>query len=472
MGLPIPLQQYLVRSSPAPTPTSARRLRSSVVLVWSLLGSIGITFLANIKLLPPTRFNDLSEDHWLLLPPIDAPTARNRTTPAAKLQPSAVVLSSSSANSPPRHEQTTDRLPRILAIYFPQYHRDPINDKNWGENFTDWVSLRASPKLNKAGFEIPRPTELGYYDLSETEPRKQQGQLAKEYGIDGFIYHHYWFYDRTHPGPNLAAPLLNMLEDGHPDVPFFLNWCATKWINVWMGKAIFQTIPTNKNRAITLQEQFFEPSRDEIKEHYEWLSRFFHHENYIRIKNQPVMLLYIYDERAIPILQELRTLAKNDGFNGIYWIIGRNAAPDELFVPLNLTRKTTQIMKKKTQTLDMFPLDEVFNQSMTYPYPLPWLTNTYTIPEWCQQGQQREVAAPQTRQEVTGLLTAFDNTPRRNYQEATLYGADTPERILARFGVNLRTALYYNTCCQSQTEDRFVAINAWNESGGGYGVGT
>ena len=28
-------------------------------------------------------------------------------------------------------------MPRILALYFPQYHADPINDKHWGTNFTD-----------------------------------------------------------------------------------------------------------------------------------------------------------------------------------------------------------------------------------------------------------------------------------------------------------------------------------------------
>lgn len=366
-----------------------------------------------------------------------------------------------------------DLMPRTLALYFPQYHRDPINDKNWGVNFTDWESLLASPRLNKEGFEIPRPTELGYYDLSHTEPRKRQGELAKKYGIDGFIYHHYWFYDRAHPGPNLAVPLLNMLDDGHPDIPFFLNWCSVSWVNVWMGNAVNQTVPTNcvnrrKERVrcspVILQEQYFDPTKEEIETHYQWLSRFFHHENYIRIQNQPVMLLYYYDKRALPIIEELRKLAIKNGFDGIYWIVGRSAAPDEIFVMNN--PNLTNMMKRKTQTLDMFPLDDVFNQSMTYPYPLAWV-NTYKIPKWCQRGRLREEAAPGTRQEVTGILTAFDNTPRRKYKDATIYGADTPSRILDRFRTNLRTALYYSACCQRQTEDQFVAINAWNEWGEG-----
>lgn len=432
--------------SSSPSLRRGARFRSTVLLLGSLFGSIGITVLTNSQLSPwswnyPLFVSDTTHVELLLPPFVDERTNRTRGGPSAG--------SESSSNGSHRL-RNPESLPRVLALYFPQYHRDPINDKNWGDNFTDWVSLQGSPTKNKAGFAIPRPTELGYYDLTQTEPRKQQGELAKHYGIDGFIYHHYWFYDKSHPGPNLAAPLLNMLDDGHPDLPFFLNWCALKWVNVWMGKAIFQTIPTNKNRAIVLQEQYFDPSREEIKAHYDWLSQFFHHKHYIRIQNQPVMLLYSYDERAVPILQKLRSLAKNDGFDGIYWIVGRNAAPDEIFVPQNLTERAMDVMKKKTQTLDMFPLQEVFNQSMTYPYPLPWLTTTYTIPAWCQQGKRREEAAPHTRQEVTGLLTAFDNTPRRNYREATIYGADTPERILGRFRTNVRAALYYSTCCQRQ----------------------
>ncbi len=46
-------------------------------------------------------------------------------------------------------------------------------------------------------------------------------------GPDGFIYHHYWFYDGR--GPVLAAPLLRMLEDGAPDLPFALDWVNDDW---------------------------------------------------------------------------------------------------------------------------------------------------------------------------------------------------------------------------------------------------
>jgi hypothetical protein len=356
----------------------------------------------------------------------------------------------------------TNILPRVLVIYFPQYHRDPLNDKNWGDNFTDWDSLRKSPPKNRLGFNIPRPTELGYYDLTDFNTRKRQGELARQYGIDGFIYHHYWFYDPTHPGPNLAAPLLQMLKDGAPDVPFFLNWCATKWVNVWMGKAIFQTIPTTRNKAITLQEQYFNASDDMIRAHYDWLSPFFHHTNYIKIDNQPVFLFYFYDQRSHNILERLRYFARQDGFDGIYLVVGRSAAPDHISVPKNLTEQQQRMMKKKTQTVAMLPMD-IFNQSMTYPYPLDYVNSTFFVPQWCLKGPKQESAAT-SRPEITGVITAFDNTPRREYNTATILNPGEPDTIVDRFNTSLHAAIYYHACChQERADDRFVAINAWNE---------
>jgi hypothetical protein len=148
----------------------------------------------------------------------------NASSSSAKRLSSLTTLRNANNDDQRSPSSSSSALPRVLVIYFPQYHPDPLNDKNWGENFTDWVSLRNSASKNRLGYGIPRPTELGYYDLRDKEPRQKQGELAKQYGIDGFIYHHYWFYDPTHPGPNLEKPLVNMLQDGDPDIPFLLNW--------------------------------------------------------------------------------------------------------------------------------------------------------------------------------------------------------------------------------------------------------
>ena len=117
---------------------------------------------------------------------------------------------------------------KIYALYFPQFHNDSLNNKLWGEGFTDWDSLRTSSEVNRFGDPILRPhRDTGYYDLMDIGIRRRHGKLAKFYGIDGFIYHHYWFYNPndTYPPP-LSRPLLQMLNDGEPNIPFAFNWAT------------------------------------------------------------------------------------------------------------------------------------------------------------------------------------------------------------------------------------------------------
>ena len=485
------------------------------------------------------------------------------------------------------------KLPKTLVIYFPQYHRDSLNDKNWGDNFTDWDSLRESPLANKMKQPIPRPLfaagtkslnttaanndqepPLGYYDLSDTEPRRKQGILAKKYGIDGFIYHHYWFYDnfnndndtnindnKNNPSnehsnnnkkpPILAKPLENMLKDGHPDLAFMLNWCAIRWVNVWMGKAIFQTIPTSKNRAIVLQEQYFNATKNMIHDHYLWLKPFFEHPNYIRIDNEPAFLLYYYDPRAVPILEQLRQFAIDDGFDGLHFIVGRSSHPESLYDISHINKDQRTVLDRKVQSLDSVDPTKTksntksifdrkmnnnnagtkngsstnltaegavqapkraasqqtwdynpFNQTMTYPYPLEYLTRPFQVPAWCSSSSSRKDSTSTTttklqhhhnHPEIIGVMTAFDNTPRRKFKEAVVWNGgetisgESPDDAIARFRTSYASTLYYQKCCVGGTNgidnikeskikprsklmlnslddnDRFVAVNSWNE---------
>merc|ERR1740117_1120200 len=222
-------------------------------------------------------------------------------------------------------------LPRVLAIVFPQFHADSLNDKLWGKGFTDWDSLRAAPKKNRYGFDIPRPTELGYYDYTDVKARKRQGELAVEYGVDGFVFHHYWFYDPTHPGPNLHAPLMAMLKDGHPNIPFCLHWCAAHWTHEWSGAAT----NVKKEELVDglLQKQRFPSNASDpaVTAHYNWLRQFFHHPKYIQVKGHPLFMIYRKKRGSFAILDRLRQLAIQDGFPGLYIIMGMAFTHDDLW---------------------------------------------------------------------------------------------------------------------------------------------
>lgn len=87
--------------------------------------------------------------------------------------------------------------PKVYAFYFPQFHEDALNTKLWGQGFTDWARVKSST-VNRNGQLILKPTsDLGYYDLTDREVRRRQAELAKSFGVDGFIWHHYWFYQST-----------------------------------------------------------------------------------------------------------------------------------------------------------------------------------------------------------------------------------------------------------------------------------
>lgn len=72
------------------------------------------------------------------------------------------------------------------------------------------------------GHYQPRvPADLGYYDLRVPETREAQAQLAREYGVDGFVYCHYWFGNGKRL---LERPFNEVLASGKLDFQFALAW--------------------------------------------------------------------------------------------------------------------------------------------------------------------------------------------------------------------------------------------------------
>jgi len=117
----------------------------------------------------------------------------------------------------------------ILAYYFPQYHSIPENDMVFGKNFTDWNCFtdKSSEALKNCKFPLEPPAGLGYYDPTLVETRERQGNLAKKYGVDGFIYYHYWLENK----PVMSTVLDNLINDNQPDLPFCLCFANENWIH-------------------------------------------------------------------------------------------------------------------------------------------------------------------------------------------------------------------------------------------------
>ena len=359
-------------------------------------------------------------------------------------------------------KEVSNFLPRVLVLVFPQFHQDPLNDNLWGKGFTDWDNLKRAPEKNRLGFTIPRPTELGYYNLSDTEPRRKQGELANQYGIDGFIYHHYWFYDDSHPGPNLHKPIVNMLKDGHPSVPFALHWCAVKWTNTWSGAVRPDFVFKEPG---VLQKQHFPRNESDplITQHYNWLKQFFHHPNYIKVDGKPLFMLYQKKPGAMLVLKRLKQLAMQDGFPGLYFTVGLTKPHEHL---LNIDDQVV-VRAKKQEERRVFRFG-VFDKVVSYPNPSNWSQGrTLEVPSWCTSSNSKM----ERLSDIAGIISSFDNTPRRNSEEANLYATGDPDEVVEKFRKSLESALYYEACCfhderlskDRNNDDRFIVINALNE---------
>ncbi len=177
---------------------------------------------------------------------------------------------------------------RIIAFYLPQFHPIPENDKWWGKGFTEWTNVGKAKPLFKGHYQPKIPADLGYYDLRLPETRQAQADLAKEYGIEGFCYWHYWFGNSKRL---LETPFNEVLRLGEPNFPFCLAWANHSWKHSQFKKGGSDKL---------LIEQTY-PNEKDIIDHFNTLLPAFKDIRYIRVRNKPLFMIYIPDD--VPLVE-------------------------------------------------------------------------------------------------------------------------------------------------------------------------
>jgi lipopolysaccharide biosynthesis protein len=201
------------------------------------------------------------------------------------------------------------RRPKLIAFYLPQFHPIRENDRWWGAGFTEWTNVAMGRPRFRGHHQPHIPADLGFYDLRLEETRQAQANLARQYGIHGFCYYHYWFNGTR----LLERPFDEVLASGRPEFPFCLCWANESWTRTWDGF----------DRDILMKQEY---SAQDNQRHIEWLIRAFKDERYIRVDGKPLFIFWRLSDipDARQLISSWQAEAIRSGLPGLYLCAVRN----------------------------------------------------------------------------------------------------------------------------------------------------
>jgi len=325
----------------------------------------------------------------------------------------------------------------LLAHYLPQFHPIPENDEWWGKGFTEWTNTVKAQPLYRGHHQPNLPSELGFYDLRVPEAREQQAVLAREHGITGFAYWHYWFGEGRQL---LQRPFDEVLAGGKPDFPFCLAWANESWTGIWHGL-----------KSKILIEQRYPGEKDYIA-HFNHLLPAFRDKRYIKIGNKPLFIVYLPNQMpdAAAFTALWNKLALQEGFDGFYFI-GIHY--------IDWDHKAKGFDEKSVhplpQYVDMFEKDpkrkrknEKFNRRKG------WVEKTYNYQDLLESYDYEWL---KTKDFAPSVLPNWDNTPRSGKNGWVVHESN-PELFREHFENVLRFVSEHD-----KNKHNIILLKSWNE---------
>ena len=336
---------------------------------------------------------------------------------------------------------------RVIALYLPQYHPIPENDEWWGKGFTEWTNVGKARKLFKQHYQPRVPADLGYYDLRLPETRKLQADLARKYGVEGFLYWHYWF---GHGKRLIERPFNEVLESGEPHFPFALAWANESWKGFAHGL----------NDRNTLIKQMY-PGKQDYIDHFNTVLSALKDKRYITVDNKPMFMIYkpLANPDILVFMDTWRRLAAENGLKGIYFIAHVQSGAEFGFEPqeatyekllkmgfdgVNFVRITTFLEKQSSF------FQRVVRKIRKIFFGVPLL---YDYKEMTQHLSQAVDSLPFA---IPTIVPGWDHTPRSGIEGLIIHNSN-PDK----FGRHVDDIL--DSVKNKPIEKRLVFIKSWNE---------
>ena len=354
--------------------------------------------------------------------------------------------------------------PRIIGLYLPQYHPIPENDEWWGKGFTEWTNVAKAKPLFKGHYQPRIPADLGFYDLRLPEVREQQAELAREAGLEGFCYYHYWFGNGKQL---LQRPFEEVLASGKPDFPFCLCWANHDWTNkTWQKGSNF------RKDSMIMQMHY---SKEDHIRHFNYVLKAFQDSRYITVDGKP--LFAVWEPRAIPECRQFidlwQQMARENGLKGIHFV-GQTDNTGKAISGEKANYYSANLTKEYYQSVLDLGFDAVMSQGYRRAVAIVqgrakmmWKLFTFNsfLPSYSKIDYTRLMSNYYVEEDgwenvYPTLLPQWDRTPRAGAKTEILTGSD-PEK----FQKTIEQAIH--TINKKQPEHQILFLKAWNEWGEG-----
>ncbi|MDE6349011.1 MAG: glycoside hydrolase family 99-like domain-containing protein [Bacteroides sp.] len=326
---------------------------------------------------------------------------------------------------------------RVIAFYLPQFHPIPENDRWWMKGFTEWTNVGKARPLFLGHYQPKVPADLGYYDLRVPETRKAQADMAREYGIEGFCYWHYWFGNGKRL---LERPFHEVLSSGEPDFPFCLAWANESWRGFYHGIK-------SKDTLIT---QLYPGEQDYIAHFQEVLPAFKDH-RYLTVDEKPIFMVYHpLDHPEMKEFIELwRTLAMQNGLKGIYFIGQTYHLKEE-------RERLAEMGFDAINVVRLFDFEKKAALAYTY---AKWKHKLFRIPKVVEYKKASAFFVGDEEQEkniIPTLIPNWDHSPRSRGKALVLNHAEP-----SCFARHLKKVI--KRIEHKPLEHRIAFVKSWNE---------